>query len=209
MNIKEEKIQLRRVIKAKFAEKQNIEIIKMSHFLQEEASYCENFLNRISSYKCAKTVFAYVSMDVEFPTMQLLKQIIRDEKILAVPRVDGKNLKFCQVHLENYEIVPLKKGAYNIMEPSMDAPILFPGEKEKLKELLPITVLVPGRAFSMKMARLGYGGGFYDRFFSTLFASCDRSLISLIGLCFSFQVLKDIPIGKYDVLVDEVFTEKI
>ena len=205
--IKEEKKRLRSEIKEKFKTKQSIDIMKAVSSLQEDASYCKSFLEGLSSYKSAKTVFGYVSTDVEFPTMPLLVQIIKDGKTLVIPRVDGKNLQFCQVHLKDGMLSPLQKGAFNIMEPCEEAPILFPQTKEKLRELLPLIVLVPARAFSPKGKRLGYGGGFYDRFFHSLFSYCDSSLVSLIGLCFSFQLFPDIPLGKYDVLVNEVITE--
>ena len=210
--IKEEKKSLRSKIKAKFKEECNLEIVKTVHSLQEDTSYCKHFLRRISAYKDAKTVFGYVSMDVEFPTVQLLKQILKDGKTLVLPRVQGQDLYFCQVQLKSEELFPLQKGAFGIMEPTIDAPILFPqkeGLKEQLEVFSPFLVLVPGRAFSFAGERLGYGGGFYDRFFSSLFSSCDRSSVSLVGLCFSFQVLSSIPLGKYDVLVDEVITEQI
>ena len=205
--IQEEKKTIRNEIKAKFKEECNIEIVRATNSFQKDARYCASFLNHISSYQKARTVFGYVSMDVEFPTLQLLKQILKDKKTLALPRVYGKELQFCQVDLKDDDIFPLEKGAFNIMEPLNNAPILFPQTNERLKELLPMVVLVPGRAFSIKGSRLGYGGGFYDRFFSSLFSCCNRSSVSLVGLCFSFQVLPTLPCGKYDVLVDEVVTE--
>ena len=209
MNIKEEKIKVRNKIKTLINEPSSIAIMEEASTLQKDVSYCKAFLNKISSYKYAKTVFSYVAMKDEFPTFGLLKQIIKDGKVLALPRVDGKNLIFQQVLLENDEISPLEKGAYGILEPSKEARICFPLTKDGLENLLPILIIVPGRSFSFKGERLGHGGGFYDRFFSQLFKSVDRSAVSLVGVCFSFQISERLPRGKYDVLVDEVLTEKV
>lgn len=205
--IKEEKDRIRSEIKARFKEESNLEIVRNVHSLQEDVTYCERFLRKVSSYKDAKTVFGYVSMDAEFPTLPLLVQIVKDGKTLAIPRVDGKNLQFCQVHTKDSTLFPLQKGAFGIMEPTKDAPVLFPQTAEKLQELSPIIVLVPGRAFSLSGGRMGYGGGFYDRFFASLFSACERSTISLVGLCFSFQILPQLPMGKYDVFLDKILSE--
>jgi len=209
MSIKEEKKELRKKIVSKMKEADAISIMKSSLLLQKDDEYCTSFLNRLPSYKDAKTIFAYVSMQDEFPTHNLLKRIAQDGKRLALPLVDGKNLIFKEVGIKDGELFPLEIGSYGIWEPSKEAPIIFPNKKNILEKFLPLTVIVPARAFTIRGERLGHGGGFYDRFFSALFNIIERSFVNLIGLCFSFQILPRIPIGKYDVLVDKVFTEKI
>lgn len=209
MNIKAEKTKLRQKIKSIMESPDGKATMQNALRCQEKCEYCSSFLKRIPSYQNAKTVFAYVSMVDEFPTYHLLRQIIKDGKALAIPKVNGKDLVFQKVGLENNEISPLEKGAYGIMEPSKDAPSLFPCDKETLLSLLPIIILVPGRAFTKDGNRLGHGGGFYDRFFASLFKEVDRTCVSLVGICFSFQILPSIPRGRYDILVDCVFTEKV
>lgn len=209
MNVKEEKKELRKKIASKMKEASSLAIIRYSTLLQKDNGYCTSFLNRFPSYKETKTIFAYVSLQDEFPTHNLLKHIIKDGKHLALPVVDGKNLVFKEVGIKNDKLVPLAIGSYGIWEPSSEAPIIFPNKKAILQQFLPLTVVVPGRAFTISGERLGHGGGFYDRFFSALFNIVDRSFFSLIGVCFSFQILPYIPKGKYDVSVDKVFTEKI
>ena len=209
MGIREEKTKLRAYIKTMTNSALGKAIMQNANVLQEDEAYCRDFLKRMSSYKEAKTVFAYVAMNDEFPTMNLLKRIIKDGKTLALPVVDGKNLIFREVSLEDDNITSLKKGSYGILEPSDKTPILFPNNSKMLSKLLPLTVIVPARAFSNKGERLGHGGGFYDRFFASLFSLADKAFISLVGVCFSFQILPFIPRGHYDVLVEQVLTEKI
>ena len=209
MGIREEKNKLRCDVKNIINSSLGKAIMQNANMLQEDEAYCRDFLKRMSSYKEAKTVFAYVAMNDEFPTMNLLKRIIKDGKTLALPVVDGKNLIFREVTLEGDSIGCLKKGAYGILEPSDETPILFPNNSKMLSKLLPLTVIVPARAFSNKGERLGHGGGFYDRFFASLFSLADKAFISLVGVCFSFQILPFIPCGRYDILVEQVLTEKI
>ncbi len=208
LTVKEEKSEIRKRVVEKLLSEDGMRTIEDVLLMQEDSEYCKTFLNRLSSYRSAKTVFAYLSMKDEFPTLGLLKQVIKDGKTLALPRVEGKELIFHKVGLENEEIVPLEKGYYNILEPKKEASVLFPNTKEVLTSLLPLLVITPGRAFSKKGERLGHGGGFYDRFFSSLFRSVDRDLVCLLGLCFSFQIFQSLPRGKYDILVDEVASEK-
>ena len=208
MSIKEEKASIRKTIKEKLLKPDSAKIMQDVSSMQEKSEYCASFLSRSSFYKDAKTIFAYLAMQDEFPTLGLLKQIIHDGKTLALPKVDGKHLRFYKVVLKNEQIEPLEKGAYGILEPRENATLLFPNSEDALQSLLPLTIITPARAFSKKGERLGHGGGFYDRFFSELFSTLDRKFISIVGIAFSFQILESLPRGKYDILVDEVITEK-
>lgn len=63
-------------------------------------------------------------------------------------------------------------------------------------------MLVPGLVFSPEGYRVGYGGGYYDRFFSK-----NRETYK-IGICFEMQIAPEVPKGKYDIPVDYIITEK-
>jgi 5-formyltetrahydrofolate cyclo-ligase len=60
--------------------------------------------------------------------------------------------------------------------------------------------LVPGAVFDLNGYRIGYGGGYYDRYLANAKALCK------IGLAYDFQVINQIPIEQYDVAVDQVIT---
>jgi 5-formyltetrahydrofolate cyclo-ligase len=64
-------------------------------------------------------------------------------------------------------------------------------------------VLVPGVAFDKRGYRVGYGGGYYDRFFNKL----EKSVIK-IGLCYEMQILTEVPTDNYDIPIDYIITEK-
>jgi len=63
-------------------------------------------------------------------------------------------------------------------------------------------VLVPGLIFREDGFRIGYGGGYYDRFLR------DAKSVVKIGLCYEMQIYEDIPVDIYDIPVDYIITEK-
>ena len=88
---------------------------------------------------------------------------------------------------------PLKINKYGIPEPATKV-ITYPD-----------ILLVPLVAFDKKLNRLGYGGGYYDRFISKL---SKKKKIIKIGLALSFQKINKVPINKYDQKLDYVITNK-
>ena len=113
-----------------------------------------------------------------------------------------KNVNIClpKINSQSKEInffkfstgTKLIKNKYNILEPEVTNEIIFP----KL-------VLVPLLAFNESGFRLGYGGGFYDKYFS----SQEEKDIIKVGLGFSFQKANQIPIESHDQKLDWILTE--
>ena len=108
----------------------------------------------------------------------------------AFPRVTGDG----QMQFQVVPTTPSSPGRYGIPEPDEGSPSVTPEEIDVL--------LVPGLAFTREGARLGQGGGFYDRFMPRL-----RSGTPRVGLCHSWQVFEDLPTGPHDVGVTHVVTE--
>ena len=73
------------------------------------------------------------------------------------------------------------------------------------KTMYPDIILVPLVAFDNNLNRIGYGGGFYDRYISKI---KKNKKVLTIGLAFSFQKVKRIPINKHDIKLDYILTEK-
>ncbi|MCK9906995.1 5-formyltetrahydrofolate cyclo-ligase, partial [Frankia sp. Cpl3] len=84
----------------------------------------------------------------------------------------------------------LRQGVWGIFEPDPD--VSQRAEREKLE-----AIVVPGVAFARDGGRLGYGGGYYDRFLATL----ERKPL-LIGFAFSCQVIDQVPLEKHDYPLD-------
>ncbi len=134
-------------------------------------------------YQNAKTIYGYLPYNQEVRTVPMLERAIAEGKKVAVPKVYGEEMRF--IYLEDLSQVEL--GYAGIPEPVADGPVA--DDPTAL-------VLMPGLAFTEKGDRMGYGGGFYDRF---LAQEPDHPTLAL---CYSFQMVESIPTEEYDIPVD-------
>jgi 5-formyltetrahydrofolate cyclo-ligase len=137
----------------------------------------------------ASTVMAFSSFGSEVDTGPIIEHLARDGRRVALPRVEGGNI----VPVEHRPGDPAKPSSFGPLEPSA-------GERIRPEEI--DVVIVPGLAFDRSGHRVGYGRGFYDRFLGTL-----RPDALAVGICFSVQLVDDVPRGRGDRPVDLVVTE--
>ena len=143
-------------------------------------------LNNINS----DYVGSYVDYNFELSTNSLNNYLIEKNINICLPKINSqsKEINFFKFSTGT----KLIKNKYNILEPAVTNEIIFP----KL-------VLVPLLAFNESGFRLGYGGGFYDKYFS----SQEEKDIIKVGLGFSFQKVNEIPIENHDQKLDWILTE--
>ena len=151
-------------------------------------------LESLEQWKRAETVLAFLSMKDELDTTPILKKVLEQGKILAVPKVTGEDLVFYRIQDLKKDVAP---GAFGILEPVSG---LCPVSAETLSEHHSVA-LVPGLAFDKEKFRLGRGKGFYDRFL----ASAVDSLYK-IGIGYSFQLVEKVPREPHDKALDLVIT---
>ena len=135
-------------------------------------------------------VASYIDYNFELSTNSLNRYLIEKNINICLPKINSqtKEINFFEFSSETNLI----KNKYNILEPEVTNEIIFP----KL-------VLVPLLAFNESGFRLGYGGGFYDKYFS----SQEEKEIIKVGLGFSFQKVNEIPIENHDQKLDWILTE--
>ena len=138
------------------------------------------------AYRNAKTIYGYLPYNQEVRTVPMLEQAIRDGKRVAVPKCYGDQMRFLYISDFEKEVAP---GYANIPEPIADEPVA--DDKTAL-------VLMPGLAFDPQGHRIGYGGGFYDRFLS---AEPDHPTLAL---CYGFQMVEHLETEEFDIPVDQV-----
>lgn len=137
------------------------------------------------AYRRAETIYGYLPCNQEVRTVAILEQALRDGKRVAVPKCYGQEMRF--IYLQDLSLV--EKGYAGIPEPVADGPVAEePGA----------LVLMPGLAFDPEGRRVGYGGGFYDRFLAR------EPGHPRIALCYDFQLLPRLETEAYDVPVDLV-----
>ena len=173
-----DKTALRRAIREKKRAMTEEEITSRSKRLEDM------FLDS-EAYRNAKTVYGYLPYNQEVRTVPMLEQAIRDGKRVAVPKVYGDEMKF--IYLDDFSQV--EKSEMGIPEPISDTPVAE--DKTAL-------VLMPGLAFTKRGDRMGYGGGFYDRFLA------DETEHPTLALCYDFQIVESLPTEEFDVPVDTV-----
>lgn len=147
----------------------------------------------LPGYRAAGLVSAYASIGSEFDTSELVAAILGSGKRLLLPRINraARALELRQVEDPAADLVP---GVWGIREPSERCPLVPASEVE--------FILVPGVAFTVSGARLGYGGGFYDRLLPELDPAVPR-----VAAAFSLQVVDALPAGPNDQPVHRVVTE--
>lgn len=138
----------------------------------------------------AKCVFAYLSFGSEVGTKDLLENLLQKGIAVAVPRCDANTHTMDAVGLRTME--ELKPGAYGILEPM--------GQEIIPKEQIDL-ILVPGLAFDNDGYRLGYGGGYYDRYLNGF-----QGVTA--GLTFAACLVDTLPREPYDLAVQYVISER-
>ena len=137
------------------------------------------------AYRNAKTVYGYLPYNQEVRTVPMLEQALRDGKRVAVPKCYGDKMKF--IFME--DLSKVEKGYANIPEPIADGPIA--DDETAL-------VLMPGLAFDPQGHRIGYGGGFYDKFLA------GEPHHPTLALCYEFRMLDHLETEEFDIPVDYV-----
>jgi len=139
-------------------------------------------------FRRALLVALYAPIHNEVDTHFLLTEVFRRDKQVCFPRVNGESLDFVRIDGPG----ELSRGAFGIAEPTGN----------KLVDAAEIDLaVVPGVGFGRCGYRLGYGGGYYDRAFSS-----GRPKL-LAGLAFGFQLIKELPAEDHDIRLDLIVTD--
>lgn len=138
----------------------------------------------------AQHFFVYASFGTEIDTLSLMEKLWKAGKRVYAPRVNGKEMDFYEIT----SMQDLKKGYREILEP--------------VEQLVPVrglsgVMIMPGLAFDRKGHRIGYGGGFYDRYIARQKNDCYK-----IAVAYQKQVWPFIATQEYDQTADCIVTEQ-
>jgi 5-formyltetrahydrofolate cyclo-ligase len=153
-------------------------------------------ITQLDAYRAAATVLGYMNFGAEFASEVFVQQALLDNKQLLLPKVnrDTRQLELYQVNNLARDVAP---GLWDIPEPRI-------GQCEKVDELASVDlILLPGVAFSRDGARLGYGGGFYDKLLERI-----KHQPVLVAAAFAVQVVEYIPQEDTDRKVQWLITEQ-
>ncbi len=139
-------------------------------------------------FVCEKDVYLYVDCKGEAGTGKIMAEAFQRGKNVWVPRVTGNSMHFYRIR----GLAELRPGTYGILEPAGM-------EKADGKQGL---ILMPGVAFDQQCHRVGYGGGYYDRFLE------QHGNLRRMAIAFEFQVMDKVPFEEHDVCPEVLITER-
>ena len=137
-----------------------------------------------------KIIGGYYPYNYEIDILQILEKFEKKKFVITLPKIKkNSQMNFFQWSTDD----PLNINKFGIPEPV----------SKKIK--YPDVLLVPLVAFDKNFNRIGYGGGFYDRYIKKI---RKRKKILTIGFAYSFQKVKKIPTNNYDIKLDIIITNK-
>lgn len=146
----------------------------------------------LPEFQLAQTVMLFLDFRDEVETTAIAEATIAAKKRLVLPRCapDGILLP-----IEVRDLIQdIEPGTWGIREPKLTLGVVEPSEID--------LVVVPGAGFDQQGNRLGYGGGYYDRFFMLL-----NPLTPRVALAFECQVVPEVPVDKHDAKMSKLITE--
>ena len=137
-----------------------------------------------------KSVGGYYPYNYEIDAINILEKFEKLKYEISLPKIkNNSEMDFFRWSMKD----PLTINKYGIPEPTSE------------KAVYPSILLVPLVAFDKHFNRIGYGGGFYDRYIKKI---KKIKKITTIGLAYSFQKVKEVPINEHDIKLDFVITDK-
>ncbi|GFZ32708.1 5-formyltetrahydrofolate cyclo-ligase [Clostridium zeae] len=160
---------------------------------KEFDSNIRSLLLQTEEYKACENLFIYISIGGEVDTHEIINKSLALGKKVFVPKVNRntKDMNAIQINSINdlVEVPP-----FNILEPKENANVIK-GDSIDL-------IIMPGLAFSKGGDRLGYGGGYYDKFLK------HNTKSARIALAYEFQIFDSIPVEVYDEKVSHIISER-
>ena len=172
------------------------EIIKKRNDLSSEIKekYDEVIFKQLIEsdiYNNSKKIFTYVSFGSEIDTIKFIKYALNENKEIYIPKTDKAKKEMVAIRINSLDNMSVDN--WGIIEPkSVD--------KNKIGEEFDL-ILMPGLAFDKKGNRIGYGGGYYDKYLSQIKETSNK-----IVLAYDFQIVNNIENEPHDIKVNYIIT---
>lgn len=159
---------------------------------QKKSLIIQQKLMDLPEFQLAQTVMLFLNFREEVETTAMAEATIAAKKKLILPRCAPHGI-LLPIEVRDLKL-DIEPGKYGIREPKLTLGVVEPSEID--------LIIVPGSGFDLQGNRLGYGGGYYDRFFMLL-----NPLTPRIALSFECQVVPEVPVGQYDAKMTMLITE--
>lgn len=167
-----------------------------STVINKNSSIITNKLDSYIQENNYNNIMIFVSFRNEIYTHDLIKKwLTEEEKNIYVPYIESNADKMNISQISDFEN-DLEHGVYDILEPTKEV-------KNKKEGVDLDIIVVPGLVFTKDGYRIGYGGGYYDKFLSEV-----SSEVKKVGIVYSDFVVDDLPVDDHDLPVDLIMTER-
>lgn len=167
--------------------------ISINQIKEASKIICSKIINH-HQFKDAQNILVYIPFRKEVEIKELIEEAWRLGKGVLVPKTEKQHRQMSIYEITSWQ--DLELGNYGIYEPKVNDKMPFIIDNINL-------VIVPGVAFDAKGFRLGYGGGYYDRFFDRF-----KKQPFKIGVAFEMQMVEQLPVDEHDYPVDQIITEE-
>ncbi len=150
-------------------------------------SYSDNIVSQVyqhPSYKKSSLVGIYVSLPLEVRTIELIQNTLKNKRV-CVPLVKGDTMDFYEI----YSLDDLKEGHFHVLEPTTNK-LIMPFEIDLM--------ITPLLSYDKHNYRIGYGKGYYDRYFQSGFKGYK------LGLAYHFSYVEHIEHDEFDIPLDDI-----
>lgn len=164
--------------------------------LEEQVSKSQAICRTLIStpeFITARVIMVYLDARGEVRTDGIIRYCWDNGKRVAVPVCVPKTHQLLASELMSFN--ELQNGFYNIREPKQEYIRLISPDQLDL-------IIVPAVAYDRRGYRIGYGGGYYDRFLSSI-----SRTMPLVGIAFDLQIIEAVPVEDFDIPVNMVITE--
>ena len=144
---------------------------------------------RLNEIRDARTIFIYISYASEVHTHALIKALLAAGKTLAVPKIINSDYMQAETFSSWEDLVP---GELGILTPTDSTPCNGPFD----------VAITPGLGFTLSGQRMGFGRGYYDKWFA------QNKVRHKIALAFGVQLINEMPVEDTDVPMEKIVTEK-
>jgi 5-formyltetrahydrofolate cyclo-ligase len=162
--------------------------------LRQKSRRISEKLAELEAYRSCRSLLIFLSLPGEVRTEEMIARALSGGKKVYVPLVDASRRRLQITEIPGLDI-EFEAGSFGVREP-------VPAHRNIQPPSVLDFVLVPGLAFDRKGGRIGYGGGYYDRFLKEVAGHVVR-----VGVAFHFQVLDFVPQTEFDVPVQNIVTE--
>lgn len=166
---------------------------------EEKARWDQFLKNRLFTLEDMKrpvSVFCYLDVRNEAGTRMILEELWKRNIPAAVPKVFGAEMEFFYIR----DFSETRPSAMGILEPEPE--LLEPCRIIPARPHHGSVIIVPGVAFAPNGVRIGYGGGYYDKYLNRF----SDVMWKKIGLSYEFQLFDSLPQEPHDCLLDQIVT---